>query len=197
MEREKDMKNMKKITGIALAAAMALTLGACSSSSSPSGSSAQPQTQTEEAEQQTFKVGICQIVQHVALDAATEGFETALTEEFGDAVVFDNQNAQGDPGNCATIVNQFVSDNVDLILANATPPLQAAAAATTENKKKFFGRGKAQAEEAQAQAEAAAAKVEAQAEAKVEEAAATMEDAAAKVEEAAAEAAEVNEIPEE
>ncbi|MCR4672577.1 MAG: ABC transporter substrate-binding protein [Lachnospiraceae bacterium] len=119
---------MKKITGIALCAAMAITLGACSSSSSASGSSAE----TEAAEQKTYTIGTCQIVQHVALDAATQGFKDALTEEFGDAVVFDEQNAQGDSGNCAAIINQFVSDGVDLILANATPPLQAAAAGTSE-----------------------------------------------------------------
>jgi putative ABC transport system substrate-binding protein len=79
---------------------------------------------------QTYKIGICQLVQHDALDAATQGFEDALTEKLGDAVTFDLQNASGESANCATIVNGFVSDNVDLILANATAPLQAAASAT-------------------------------------------------------------------
>ena len=78
----------------------------------------------------TFTVGICQLVQHDALDAATQGFKDALTAEFGDKVVFDEQNAQGDSNTCATIVNNFVSADVDLILANATPALQAAAAGT-------------------------------------------------------------------
>ncbi len=78
----------------------------------------------------TFTVGICQLVQHEALDAATQGFKDALTAEFGDKVKFDDQNAQGDSNTCATIVNNFVSANVDLILANATPALQAAAAGT-------------------------------------------------------------------
>ena len=78
----------------------------------------------------TYKVGICQLVPHVALDAATQGFMDALTEEFGDKVTFDNQNASGESSNCATIVNKFVSDKVDLIMANATPALQAAASAT-------------------------------------------------------------------
>lgn len=78
-----------------------------------------------------YTVGICQLVQHVALDAATQGFKDALVEEFGeDGVVFDEQNAQNDSNTCSTIVNSFVSSNVDLILANATPALQAAVAAT-------------------------------------------------------------------
>ncbi len=80
-----------------------------------------------------FNIGICQLVQHPALDAATQGFKEALTEMLGeDHVKFDEQNASGDSATCATIVNQFVSKNVDLILANATPALQAAASATQE-----------------------------------------------------------------
>ena len=69
-------------------------------------------------------------MQHVALDAATEGFKDALTDKLGDAVTFDEQNAQGDSNTCSTIINSFVSNDVDLILANATPALQAAAAGT-------------------------------------------------------------------
>ena len=80
--------------------------------------------------EQTYSVGICQLVQHVALDAATQGFQDALTEKLGDAVSFDVQNASGDSNTCSTIVNTFVSNNVDLIMANATPALQAAVAAT-------------------------------------------------------------------
>ena len=78
-----------------------------------------------------FSIGICQLIQHVALDAATQGFMDALTQMLGkDHVKFDQQNASGESATCATIVNQFVSKNVDLILANATPALQAAATAT-------------------------------------------------------------------
>lgn len=85
-----------------------------------------------EKKSDVYNIGICQIVQHVALDAATQGFEDALTEKLGaDKVKFDNQNAQGDTATCATIINNFVAADVDLILANATPPLQAAAAGTT------------------------------------------------------------------
>ena len=82
------------------------------------------------AEGTTYQVGICQLVQHVALDAATQGFQDALTEKLGDAVIFDVQNASGDSNTCSTIMNTFVSNNVDLIMANATPALQAAVAAT-------------------------------------------------------------------
>ena len=78
----------------------------------------------------TYKIGICQLVQHPALDAATQGFQDALTEKLGDKVTFDVQNASGDSATCATIANQFVSNDVDLILANATASLQASAAAT-------------------------------------------------------------------
>lgn len=84
------------------------------------------------ADEASYNVGICQLVQHEALDAATQGFQDALTEKLGDAVSFDLQNAAGDSATCATIVNQFVSDGVDLIMANATPALQAAQAATNE-----------------------------------------------------------------
>ena len=80
-----------------------------------------------------FRVGICQLVTHDALDAATQGFMDALTEELGaDNVTFDVQNAAGDSNTCSTIVNSFVADSVDLIMANATPALQAASAATAD-----------------------------------------------------------------
>lgn len=82
---------------------------------------------------ETYHVGICQLVQHPALDAATKGFREELQKELeadGDSVEFDEQNAAGDSATCATIVNSFVTDGVDLIMANATPALQAAQAAT-------------------------------------------------------------------
>ena len=78
----------------------------------------------------TYTVGVCQLVQHPALDAATQGFQDALTEKAGESVIFDVQNASGDSNTCSTIVNGFMADNVDLIMDNATPALQAAVAAT-------------------------------------------------------------------
>ena len=122
---------MKKIVSVALAAAMAAALAGCggaASSSAPASSAAASAADGTAAK--TYTVGICQLVQHEALDAATQGFKDALTAKLGDAVQFDEQNASGDSANCATIVNGFVSNNVDLIMANATAPLQAAAQAT-------------------------------------------------------------------
>ena len=79
-----------------------------------------------------YTVGICQLVQHPALDAATQGFMDTLTAKLGDKVKFDLQNASGDSATCITIANSFISANVDLIMANATPALQAAYAATED-----------------------------------------------------------------
>ena len=83
-------------------------------------------------EEKTYTIGICQLVQHDALDAATKGFEDAITEKMGDSVKFDEQNAQGDSNTCSTIINSFVSEGTDLILANATAALQAAQAGTSD-----------------------------------------------------------------
>ena len=121
---------MKKFLVCALAAVLTLsTLAGCGSkpASSNTGGSNGGDSNGEK-----YVVGICQLVQHAALDAATQGFKDALKEEFGDNIEFKEQNAQGDSNTCATIINGFVSDNVDLILANATPALQAAAAGTNE-----------------------------------------------------------------
>ena len=86
----------------------------------------------DKADDKTYNIGICQLVQHEALDVATQGFKDAITEELGDKVTFDEQNAQGDSNTCSTIITDFVSKNVDLILANATPALQAASAGTSD-----------------------------------------------------------------
>ena len=81
--------------------------------------------------EEKFVVGVCQLVAHEALDAATEGFIQALKDELGEEnVEFIVQNGAGSPDTCATIANTFVSQNVDLIMANATPALQAVANAT-------------------------------------------------------------------
>lgn len=86
-----------------------------------------------DANKSEYVVGICQLVTHDSLDLATQGFKDALTEALaaeGRTVSFKEQNGQGDPNTCVTIVNSFVSDKVDLILGNATPALQAAYNAT-------------------------------------------------------------------
>ena len=112
--------NIKKLTALLCAVVMVLSLAACGGSG-------------DKAENKHYTVGICQLVQHDALDAATKGFRDAITDALGaDNVTFDEQNAAGDSATCATICNGFVSSGVDLILANATGALQAAAAATKD-----------------------------------------------------------------
>lgn len=107
---------MKKLIAIFCAALMLLSLAACGA-----------------ADDGKYTIGICQLVTHPALDAATQGFKDALVEKLGeDKVTFDQQDAGGEFTNCATIVDGFVSKKVDLILANATYPLQAAASATAD-----------------------------------------------------------------
>ena len=113
---------MKKLISLVLAAVMALSLVACGSGS---------KDKDTDTGDKTYKVGVVQLVQHEALDAATKGFTDALKEALGDKVEVVEKNASGDSNNCTTIVNGFISDKVDLIMANATPALQAAASATS------------------------------------------------------------------
>ena len=110
------MKRVNKLIALVLTAAMITVIfAACGSGSS----------------KKTYKLGILQLGQHEALDAATKGFQDELIAKLGkDNVEFDLQNAGGDSTTCATIANGFVSDGVDLIMANATPALQACVAAT-------------------------------------------------------------------
>lgn len=80
-----------------------------------------------------YTVGICQLIQHPALDAATEGFKDGLKkalEAEGRTVVFKEENANGEPDTCAQITSTFVAQGVDLILANATASLTSAVSAT-------------------------------------------------------------------
>ena len=110
---------MKKIVSILMVLAMVLCMASCDAP----------------AAEDSYTVGICQLVQHEALDAATEGFKEALftlLEADGKSVEFIEQNASGDAATCVTICNQLVAEGVDLIMGNATPALQAAAAATAE-----------------------------------------------------------------
>lgn len=136
---EENMRLIKKLTSVLMAVVLATGLTACggndSSSSSiasepgsaPNSSSASNSSSGEK----TYHIGICQLLEHEALDSATKGFQDALKEKLGEGnVQFDLQNAQGESTNCSTICNGFVTDNVDLIMANATGALQAAVSAT-------------------------------------------------------------------
>ena len=104
---------------------MVLGLAGCGDSGSANGG-----TQSGKNSGAKYQVGICQLVQHEALDAATKGFKDALKDKLGDEVSFDEQNAAGDASTCSTICTTFVTNDYDLILGNATAALQAASAAT-------------------------------------------------------------------
>ena len=134
----------KNLLALILTLAMALSLAACgggtSAGSGGSGNDAPPAETQQPADAgsdagssgETYKIGICQLAPHPALDAATQGFTDALNALLPGQVKIDPQNAAGDTPTCATIINGFVSGGVDLIMANATAPLQAAASATSE-----------------------------------------------------------------
>lgn len=121
-------KRFRVLTSLALAATMTLGLAGCGDAAT--GSAAGSGTESADASGKTYTVGICQLVQHEALDAATQGFKDALTDKLGDNVKFDEQNAAGDAPTCSTICTTFVTNDYDLILGNATAALQAAGAAT-------------------------------------------------------------------
>lgn len=112
------MKNIKRIVALALAAALI----ACSCLAF-----------TSCGDDGKYTIGILQLVTHDALDAATQGFKDAVIEKLGaENVTFIEQNANNEINLCNTIATDFVSKNVDLIMANATPALQAAASATLD-----------------------------------------------------------------
>jgi len=126
---------MKRLLALIMTTLMMISLLAGCGSSAPAATEAPAAAVPEApaAEDKVYNVGIIQLVTHNALDAATQGFQDALVAELGEGnVTFDLQNAAGDTNTCATIVNSFVSNEVDLIMANATPALQAAAAATAD-----------------------------------------------------------------
>ena len=110
---------MKRIIALTMALMMLLMLTACGGAAP--------------ADDGKYTIGICQLVTHDALDAATKGFQDAVIAGLGEEnVTFDLQNAAGDANTCASIANAFVAAEVDLIMANATPALQNAQAATAD-----------------------------------------------------------------
>ncbi len=109
---------MKKVAAIVLAVLMLASLAACGNAQKDDGK---------------YVVGVVQLTPHEALDAATQGFVDTLKAELGEEnVEIDVQIGGGDSATCSPIVNSFVTKNVDLIMANATPALQAAVAATAD-----------------------------------------------------------------
>ena len=119
-------KTFKKLLSVALASTMVVGLAGCGNSATTNGGS----DSTADKSGKTYTIGICQLVQHEALDAATDGFKKALKDKLGDKVKFDEQNAAGDAPTFSTICTSFVTNNYDLILGNATAALQAAVSAT-------------------------------------------------------------------
>ena len=117
------------VASLALVLSLSVGLTGCGNKTAQDDSD---QDASTDGEGTKYTVGICQLVQHDALDAATQGFIDALNAALPGQVEFQNKNASGDSANCSTIVNGFVSDGVDLIMANATPALTAAAAATSD-----------------------------------------------------------------
>ena len=112
------MKKFKKVAALAIAAVMALSMTACGGGEGEAGAK--------------YNVGVCQLVQHPALDAATQGFQDALKEKLGDEVYVNVQVASGEATQCSTIAGTFVSNQYDLIMANATAALQSSAQATAD-----------------------------------------------------------------
>ena len=112
----------KKFLAAAAACLMVAGLAACGN---------KPSTPSN-PDEKVFQIGIVQLAEHPAMDEATRGFKEFLTEKLGDKVQFNVQNAQGEQTNCTTIVNQFVSSKVDLIMANATNAVKAAREATSD-----------------------------------------------------------------
>ena len=125
------MKQWNKLAALALGGAMAVSLAACGGTQ---GNTESPAAGGESGSSGggSYTVGICQQMTHPALDEATRGFKEALSAALGDSVTFKEQDAGGEYANCGTIMDGFVSEGVDLILANATYPLQAAASATAD-----------------------------------------------------------------
>lgn len=142
------MKKSSKAISFILAGVMAMALSACGSkpaetaAASESGkqeeTTAAAQSKEEEksaaaktAEGKEFKIGVLQLVQHTALDAANKGFIAAL-DDSGIHYTVDQQNASGDQSTCQTIASKLVNDGDDLILAIATPAAQAVAGSTSD-----------------------------------------------------------------
>jgi len=119
------MVNSKKLKALALGLTVMLSAGIIAGCGSDSKSTAS----------KNVKVGIVQLVEHNALDAANKGFVDGLAAKGykeGENIEFDRQNAQADQSNLQNIAQRFVNDKVNLICAIATPAAQTVANATKD-----------------------------------------------------------------
>ena len=130
------MRKTKKLAALMLAGAMAASLAACGGQTASTDTTAAESAdgeESKEAEQtadgETYKIGVLQLTQHVALDKTNEGFVAAL-DDAGIKYEIDQQNAAGEQSACQTIAEKLVNDKDDLIFAIATPAAQAVAGVT-------------------------------------------------------------------
>jgi len=126
------MKKFIKTLSLFLSTTVLMLAVGCSNGG---GNTTAPAGSSGEDSSKNVTVGIIQYMDHVALDAAREGFVEALKDNGyvdGENLTLDVQNAQGDQSNLSTISDRFVSNNVDLVLAIATPAAQSIAGKTTE-----------------------------------------------------------------
>ncbi|NLM12524.1 MAG: ABC transporter substrate-binding protein [Epulopiscium sp.] len=132
------MKKFIKALSLFLSTTVLLFAAGCSNGGGNTTTTTQdpaPAQSSSEDSGKKYTVGIIQYMDHVALDAAREGFIEALKDNGyvdGENLTIDFQNAQGDQSNLSTISDRFVSNNVDLVLAIATPAAQSIAGKTTE-----------------------------------------------------------------
>lgn len=123
---------MKKFMSVMMAGMMMATMAGCSNGTEQKSGSADSAGK--------LQIGVVQIMEHTSLDTIRESF-LAEMESLGygeDKVKFDIQNAQGEQTNLSSICKKFVGDNVDMIVAIATPTAQAAAASTSDIPIVFF-----------------------------------------------------------
>lgn len=117
---------MKRIVFLVLAALLILGAAGCGS---------KEQASQQQQTNQKVELGVIQIVEHPALDAARKGFIDVFAEngyKDGEKLALDYQNAQGQQDNLQTIASKFAQDKKNLILAIATPSAQVMADKTSE-----------------------------------------------------------------
>lgn len=128
-ERNVKMKKLTKVLSLMMVTTLSLMGVGCQNTASESGKT------VSTGDAQNYKIGVIQLVEHAALDAAYKGFVDGLKEagfEDGKNITIDYQNAQGDQSNCQTIANKLINDQNNLILAIATPAAQAVANTTKD-----------------------------------------------------------------